>query len=671
MKTIIRALCILGLLVMSRSAWSLGLGDIHASSYLGQPLQARIQLIDARADELLTITAALASASDYEIVGMSQNISVPLRFSVDEDSASPGIEVRSRLPVHDPVVQFVVDVRWSGGRMLKEYTVFLDPPTVAAKAPAPIVYRRQDSAPEPPPVEDYPDPDAIDVIETARETTPANSDPETELAQREAAGSQTTAAAAEAGVEPAESARPTSGPPAEPEPAAHEAADLAGDEAPGESFIEEPRDAIPEAAVPPIEEDPPQADPESYPRPVESAPAPVMPAPAVRNPETGGAEYGPVTRGETLWGIASRQVRGTSLSINQAMLAIQRLNPDAFGGNNINRLLQGAILRLPAEREMARISQRQAMVEAMRQAQAYEAMRAGLPFDDSPPVLADLPEAQSAAPGGPAPEPATSPEADPSTEVDTPRLVLVPPSEGERQSVGGTDELDAYGGMSAEELRETLARTEEDLANAQQENEYLAQRIAELEAELERDPLTVEDPGLAAMTDSLREDRLQEETAEAGDDSAPEEPWYLRTAIWLAVLAVLLVSIIVWLIRRTGQSRPDAAVSQVRSDAEAVLETLSADSGEPGQGDEAARAAPLDREEARAENHHRHKLANDPEPEAVELDSDDPETRLDLARAYISVGDPEAAREMLSSVIENGSPEQVSEAREMLDELGR
>ena len=53
----------------------------------------------------------------------------------------------------------------------------------------------------------------------------------------------------------------------------------------------------------------------------------------------------------------------------------------------------------------------------------------------------------------------------------------------------------------------------------------------------------------------------------------------------------------------------------------------------------------------------------------MELDSDDPEVKLDLARAHISMGDFNAARLMLEEVIDSGNEKQAREAREMMDEI--
>ena len=57
------------------------------------------------------------------------------------------------------------------------------------------------------------------------------------------------------------------------------------------------------------------------------------------------------------------------------------------------------------------------------------------------------------------------------------------------------------------------------------------------------------------------------------------------------------------------------------------------------------------------------------EAEVVDEESADPEIQLDLARAYISMGDKEAARVILEEVIANGTEDQQAEAQKMKDFL--
>ena len=63
-------------------------------------------------------------------------------------------------------------------------------------------------------------------------------------------------------------------------------------------------------------------------------------------------EYGPAVTGDTLWSIATAARSGTSVSIQQMMLAILNANPEAFIENNINGLKRGAILQIPDTAEI-------------------------------------------------------------------------------------------------------------------------------------------------------------------------------------------------------------------------------------------------------------------------------------------------------------------------------
>ena len=124
-------------MLLSPAAWSLGLGDAAVDSYLNQPLQARIDLISQASDDLGSVSARLASAEDYELIGASREaVSVPIRFTIEDVDGDAYILATSTLPIIDPVVRLIVEVNWASGRMLREYTLFLDPPTVPASAPA-------------------------------------------------------------------------------------------------------------------------------------------------------------------------------------------------------------------------------------------------------------------------------------------------------------------------------------------------------------------------------------------------------------------------------------------------------------------------------------------------------------------------------------------------------
>ncbi|MCF6225215.1 MAG: hypothetical protein L3J22_02780 [Xanthomonadales bacterium] len=124
------------LLLAAANGWAAGLGGIDLDSFLGQPLTARIQLIGVPADQVSTVSARLASAADYRVMGLDQNkLSVPLTFTPAVWRGKAVIEVRSVSAVKDPILQFAIDVSWQHGHLLREYTLFLDPPTVAVAPP--------------------------------------------------------------------------------------------------------------------------------------------------------------------------------------------------------------------------------------------------------------------------------------------------------------------------------------------------------------------------------------------------------------------------------------------------------------------------------------------------------------------------------------------------------
>jgi pilus assembly protein FimV len=117
---------------------ALGLGEARVDSYLGQPLDVTIRLIEADPEALEGMTVRPALAEDYERLGVpSEALALELDVSVDRSAEPPRIRVRSQRAVNDPVIRFLVDARWSSGRVLREYTLFLDPPTVEVAPPSP------------------------------------------------------------------------------------------------------------------------------------------------------------------------------------------------------------------------------------------------------------------------------------------------------------------------------------------------------------------------------------------------------------------------------------------------------------------------------------------------------------------------------------------------------
>lgn len=120
-------------------AAALGLGEIDLDSALNEKLRAEIGLIDATGLESSEILVSLASSEDFERVGVERFFFLTdLKFDVAVDSkGQPVIRVRSGQAISEPYLNFIVEVLWPSGRLLKEFTLLLDPPTFTqAAAPA-------------------------------------------------------------------------------------------------------------------------------------------------------------------------------------------------------------------------------------------------------------------------------------------------------------------------------------------------------------------------------------------------------------------------------------------------------------------------------------------------------------------------------------------------------
>jgi pilus assembly protein FimV len=77
-----------------------------------------------------------------------------------------------------------------------------------------------------------------------------------------------------------------------------------------------------------------------------------------------GVVYGPIDQSDTLWRIASRYKQDSEFSVYQTMLAIYELNPQAFENQNFNTMVNGATLRLPSDRFIARMDVQRARAKA-------------------------------------------------------------------------------------------------------------------------------------------------------------------------------------------------------------------------------------------------------------------------------------------------------------------
>lgn len=223
----------------SGMAHALGLGELTLKSTLNQPLVAEIELLDVKDLTAAEVVPSLASPEDFAKAGVDRQAFLnDLTFTpVLNASGKSVLRVTSSKPLSEPMVKFLVQVMWPNGRLLRDYSVLLDPSKFS---------------------------------------------PQTADAAAQPAPSQTITA-------------PTTG-------ATHP-----------NQYTTTPRD--------------------------------------------------------TLWEIAAKARTGGS--VQQTMLAIQALNPDAFIDGNINRLKTGQVLRLPDSVESTALPQSKAIAEVAAQNEAW------------------------------------------------------------------------------------------------------------------------------------------------------------------------------------------------------------------------------------------------------------------------------------------------------------
>ena len=116
-------------------AHALGLGGMRLQSALDQPFVGEIDLIDAKPDELDAIKVQIASQAEFSRIGTERyHHLTKLRFSPQLSArGNPVIRVSSREPMREPYMDFLVEAVWPKGRLVKQYTVLLDPPVTASR----------------------------------------------------------------------------------------------------------------------------------------------------------------------------------------------------------------------------------------------------------------------------------------------------------------------------------------------------------------------------------------------------------------------------------------------------------------------------------------------------------------------------------------------------------
>jgi len=135
MKRVFRISSLLAaLLLISGEVLAAGLGRMSVSSALGQPLRAEIELLSIQPEDVGTVEAKLAGIDAYRQAHIDRSsVLSDLHFDiVKRSNGQPVIRISSVSPVSEPFVDLLVELNWSSGRVLREYTLLLDPPQAPA-----------------------------------------------------------------------------------------------------------------------------------------------------------------------------------------------------------------------------------------------------------------------------------------------------------------------------------------------------------------------------------------------------------------------------------------------------------------------------------------------------------------------------------------------------------
>ena len=140
-RSIIRLCLFLIVLVAPCALHAAGLGNLTLNSYLGQPFKAEIDLVAVRKEEIPSLVASLASRDTFRQANVDY---APFLFTFEisvENRADgqPYIKIISPQRVVEPFLSMLIELNWSSGRLIREYTVLLDPPEDVLLPTAPAV----------------------------------------------------------------------------------------------------------------------------------------------------------------------------------------------------------------------------------------------------------------------------------------------------------------------------------------------------------------------------------------------------------------------------------------------------------------------------------------------------------------------------------------------------
>lgn len=195
-------------MMASSSVYALGMGEMELESALNQPLTARIHLLSAEDLEDWEIKPSLASQADFDQAGVERGFFLTnLKFEVVRQAGDTYIQVSTKSVVKEPFLNFLVEVDWPNGRLLREYTLLLDPP-VFDEQPVDAVMQAPADVAEAPGQVDEAAPDADASVPAEQSLAAEDMQPAEESQAEMAPADEAPVMAPAPDVEPAQSSAP-------------------------------------------------------------------------------------------------------------------------------------------------------------------------------------------------------------------------------------------------------------------------------------------------------------------------------------------------------------------------------------------------------------------------------------------------------------------------------
>ncbi len=141
-KSIFAAAAVCAGLFLSSVASAAGLGRLTVLSALGEPLKAEIEIVSLQSGEGDSLAARLGAVDAFRQANIDLNGALlPVRFAIERRSPTQYvITMTSVQPMNEPFIDMLVELSWSAGKLVREYTFLLDPPEykgpVVATVPA-------------------------------------------------------------------------------------------------------------------------------------------------------------------------------------------------------------------------------------------------------------------------------------------------------------------------------------------------------------------------------------------------------------------------------------------------------------------------------------------------------------------------------------------------------